>query len=76
VTEGNGGAHSPAFSAIRAGLIVGEHEVSFNGAGETIKITHSVTNRDVFARGAVQAALWLAQQEPGYYNMDDVLGIG
>lgn len=75
VTSGNGGAKQPSYAAIRAGHIVGEHEVSFVGEGEIIRIHHSVADRRIFARGALQAALWLAKKPKGYYSMDDVLGI-
>lgn len=74
VTAGNDGAHPPQFAALRAGFIVGEHEVSFVGQGEIISLKHSVTDRDIFARGAVQAALWLHGKAVGMYGMDDVLG--
>jgi len=73
--EGNEGTHEPTYASIRSGAIVGEHDVLFSGAGETINIQHTVTDRKVFARGAVQAAVWLAAQKPGFYAMDDVLGV-
>lgn len=73
IMEGNKGKHMPRFSDIRAGGIVGEHEVIFAGLGETIRLRHSVTDRTIFARGAVTAALWLARQQKGLYKMDDVL---
>lgn len=76
VLAGNGGSHPPAYSAIRAGHIVGEHEVMFAGQNEVIRLRHSITDRGVFARGAVHAALWLHDKKPGFYTMDDVLGIG
>lgn len=75
VVAGNGGAKQPSYAAIRAGYIVGEHEVVFAGDGEIIRIHHSVTDRRIFARGALQAALWLADKPKGFYSMDDVLGI-
>ena len=75
VTAGNGGTKQPQYSATRAGFIVGEHEVSFVGNGEIIRLHHSVTDRRIFARGAVEAALWLAKKPKGFYGMDDVLGI-
>lgn len=60
---------------IRAGDIVGEHTVMFGGMGERIEITHRVSNRDTFARGALKAALWLEGRKPGLYDMQDVLGL-
>ncbi len=75
VLEGNEGSHPPAYSSTRAGSIIGEHAILFAGTGETITIAHEITDRRVFAHGAVQAAVWLAMQKPGYYLMDDVLDI-
>ena len=63
------------FSAIRGGDIVGEHDVLFAAAGERIKLTHIATDRAVFARGALKAALWGQSQKPGAYDMFDVLGL-
>jgi len=64
---------SIGFSVVRAGDIVGEHTVIFAGAGERLEITHRATDRDVFARGALRAAEWLAGRSPGTYGMHDVL---
>jgi len=75
VEAGNGGKHPPQYAAIRAGFIVGEHEVQFTGQGEVITLKHSVTDRGVFARGAVLAALWLFGKAPGFYGIDDVLKV-
>lgn len=75
VLEGNHGSKQPSYAAIRAGHIVGNHEVIFSGNGETIRLHHSVTDRRIFARGAVQAAVWLHNKPAGYYSMSDVLGI-
>ncbi|WP_375280667.1 4-hydroxy-tetrahydrodipicolinate reductase [Pseudooctadecabacter sp.] len=63
------------FSAIRGGDIVGEHDVLFAAAGERIKLTHIATDRAIFARGALKAALWGQDQKPGAYDMLDVLGL-
>lgn len=60
---------------IRAGDIVGDHTVLFGGIGERIEITHKASSRDCFARGAVRAAVWLADKKAGLYDMQDVLGI-
>jgi 4-hydroxy-tetrahydrodipicolinate reductase len=65
----------PDFISVRAGSFVGEHEVMFAGTGETLTIKHSVTDRRIFARGAVHAAQWLHDKSPGYYTMEDVLEI-
>lgn len=63
------------FSAIRGGDIVGEHDVIFAGAGERIVLTHKASDRMLFANGALRAALWGQDQEPGHYSMADVLGL-
>lgn len=63
------------FSAIRGGDIVGEHDVLFATAGERIVLRHIATDRTIFARGALKAALWGQTQTPGEYDMMDVLGL-
>ena len=64
-----------AFHAIRGGDIVGDHTVLFAGMGELLELSHRATSRDVFAIGALQAALWVANQQPGLYRMKNVLGL-
>lgn len=56
----------------REGEVVGEHLVRFVSAGESIEIAHSVSNRRVFAEGALAAARWLVEQPPGRYRMTDI----
>ncbi|MFD1912677.1 4-hydroxy-tetrahydrodipicolinate reductase [Halodurantibacterium flavum] len=63
------------FSAIRGGDIVGEHDVIFAGEGERIILRHVATDRAIFARGALRAALWGQDKKPGTYSMVDVLGL-
>jgi 4-hydroxy-tetrahydrodipicolinate reductase len=63
------------FSAIRGGDIVGEHDVIFAGPGERIVLRHMATDRAIFAKGALAAALWGIGQKPGHYDMQDVLGM-
>jgi 4-hydroxy-tetrahydrodipicolinate reductase len=60
---------------LRAGDIVGEHTLLLAGPGERIELTHRAHSRENFARGAVRAALWIADKEPGLYSMADVLGL-
>lgn len=60
-------------SAVRAGTIVGEHEVIFAGTDEVIEFKHTAYSRSVFAKGAVEAAKFLAGKEPGMYDMGDVI---
>lgn len=63
------------FSSIRGGDIVGEHDVLFATAGERIVLRHMATDRGIFARGALKAALWGLDRKPGRYDMIDVLGL-
>ena len=64
------------FASLRGGDIVGEHDVTFAGAGERIVLRHIATDRGIFARGAVRAAIWGQDRDPGDYDMLDVLGMG
>jgi len=66
---------SIGFSAIRGGDIVGEHDVIFAGEGERVILRHLATDRTVFARGALRAAVWGQGKKPGQYDMMDVLGL-
>ncbi|QFT58551.1 4-hydroxy-tetrahydrodipicolinate reductase [Sulfitobacter sp. THAF37] len=63
------------FAAIRGGDIVGEHDVMFAAEGERIILRHVASDRSVFARGALKAALWGIGKAPGAYDMLDVLGL-
>jgi 4-hydroxy-tetrahydrodipicolinate reductase len=63
------------FTAIRGGDIVGEHDVLFAAAGERIILRHVASDRGVFARGALKAAMWGLGKSPGQYDMLDVLGL-
>lgn len=64
------------FATVRAGDIVGEHTVLFASEGERLEITHKASSRQTFARGAVRAAQWLSKQnQPGLFDMEDVLGL-
>jgi len=63
-------------AALRGGDVVGEHDVVFAGSGERIVLRHIATDRMIFARGAVKAALWGQDRKPGEYGMADVLGLG
>lgn len=63
------------FSVLRGGDIIGEHSVSFVADDEILTLSHSARDRGLFARGAVEAARWVALQPPGEYDMQDVLGL-
>ena len=69
------GANELGVHALRGGDVVGEHSVHFFGEGERLELSHRATDRRIFARGALSAALWMHGQAPGRYSMDDVLGL-
>lgn len=62
-------------AVIRAGGMVGEHEVILAAEAETLRLAHRATDRAIFADGALHAALWANGQKPGLYSMQDVLGL-
>ncbi|HEX4506520.1 MAG TPA: 4-hydroxy-tetrahydrodipicolinate reductase [Alphaproteobacteria bacterium] len=63
------------FASLRGGDVPGDHTVIFAGDGERLELSHRASGRDIFARGALRAALWAIGKEPGLYNMRDVLGL-
>lgn len=63
------------FASLRGGNVAGEHSVIFAGADERIELSHKATDRMIFARGALKAALWTRGKPPGLYDMLDVLGL-
>ena len=77
VRDGHTGARKAGnigFATLRGGDVVGEHEMIFAADGERLTLGHKASSRQVFAVGAVRAALWTRLQPPGLYNMRDVLG--
>jgi len=62
-------------TSVRAGAIVGEHTVLYAGPHELLELTHSAQSREVFAEGALRAALWLKDKRPGLYDYSDLLGL-
>ena len=76
--EGRGQARSEGqigFAALRGGGVIGAHEVRIASELEMITLSHDAFDRNVFADGAVTAALWAAEKPAGLYNMKDVLGL-
>lgn len=63
------------FASLRGGSVIGDHSVIFASDGERIELNHRGEDRSIFAKGAVKAALWLAGQPAGRYQMGDVLGL-
>lgn len=66
---------SIGISVFRGGDVIGDHTVTFAGVGECLELTHKASDRSLFAKGAVKAALWLKGKGPGLYSMRDVLGV-
>jgi 4-hydroxy-tetrahydrodipicolinate reductase len=76
VRDGHTGARPNGhigFATLRGGSVVGEHTVIFAGPAERLELTHRTESRDIFARGAMRAALWAQGKGPGLYSMADVL---
>jgi 4-hydroxy-tetrahydrodipicolinate reductase len=63
------------FASLRGGTVTGDHSVIFAGPMERIELTHRAEDRTMFAQGAVKAALWARDRQPGLYAMTDVLGL-
>ncbi len=78
VRDGHTGAREAGdigFATLRGGSVVGDHIVMFAGDGERIELSHRAESRDIFARGAVKAAIWAKGKKPGRYSMADVLDL-
>jgi 4-hydroxy-tetrahydrodipicolinate reductase len=76
--EGQTGPRRPGaigFATLRGGDVAGDHAVIFAGPGERLELGHRASSREVFAQGAIKAALWLHDRPPGLYAMADVLGL-
>lgn len=76
--DGITGAREPGrigFASLRGGTVAGEHQVIFATEGERIELGHRAESRTIFARGAIEAALWLVGKPAGRYTMADVLGL-
>jgi 4-hydroxy-tetrahydrodipicolinate reductase len=76
--EGHPGARTEkeiGVMTLRGGDVIGDHTLILAGPGERLELAHKATNRDLFARGALRAAQWLADKAPGRYGMNHVLGL-
>ena len=76
--DGITGARIPGhigFASLRGGTVAGDHQVIFAGDSERIELGHRAESRDVFAHGAIRAALWLRDRPHGRYDMADMLGL-
>jgi 4-hydroxy-tetrahydrodipicolinate reductase len=74
--EGRPGARKAGtigFAVVRGGDIVGEHQALLMGQGERIELGHRATDRSIFARGALEAAAWIAGRAPGQWTIEDVI---
>jgi 4-hydroxy-tetrahydrodipicolinate reductase len=76
--EGIVGERTPTeigMHAVRGGDVVGDHTVIFAGLGERVELAHKASSRETFANGALRAAQWVANRQPGLYDTQDVLGL-
>ncbi len=67
--------HSAPIASIRHGEVIGTHEINLVGEGETLSLVHKVTDRDVFARGALATAKLMIGQSPGLYELSELFGL-
>ena len=75
VRDGRGTDETVDTVSLRIADVVGDHELTFAGHFERLKLSHHAESRDVFALGALEAALWLTKKKPGLYDMADLLGL-
>lgn len=75
VMEGRRSKDQVSTLSLRLGGVVGEHTLTFAGPHETLELTHRAGSRDVFAAGALDAAVWLSRKKPGLYDMLDLMGL-
>ncbi len=75
VRDGRGNDEAVPTSSLRLADVVGEHSVIFAGSDERLELNHRSESRDVFARGALEAALWVVRKKPGLYDMLDWMGL-
>lgn len=61
------------FATLRGGDVIGDHTVIFAGEGERIELSHKASNRQIYSRGAVKAAIWTKNRKPGLYSIKDVI---
>ena len=72
---GERSANEIGVHSIRGGDVVGDHTVTFAGAGERLELSHKAASRETFALGALRTARWIVGKPPGLYSMEDVLGL-
>lgn len=75
VREGRRGKSGVATVSLRAGDIIGDHTLLLAGPDERLELSHQAQARSVFARGALEAAVWISRRRPGLYTMKDLLGL-
>lgn len=73
---GSGSRSKPQVVSLREGDVVGDHTLLLAGPEERLELVHRAQSRDVFARGALEAAAWLKGRKPGLYGMEDLLRLG
>jgi 4-hydroxy-tetrahydrodipicolinate reductase len=68
-----GSGRAPSYVSHREGEVIGDHIVQFSGVGEFIQLRHNALDRDIFARGALEAALRLSSKKPGMYSFSTIV---
>lgn len=75
IREAGGDLPEDQVVSLRSGDVIGEHTIRFAGPGEYVELTHRATSRDLFARGALRAAKWMAGKPAGWYTIEQTLGL-
>ena len=75
IAERTSGIKMHDIQSIREGEIIGDHTVTFESLEDTLVLTHHAKTRDIFAKGSLVAAKFLAKKKSGLFNMQDVLGL-
>ena len=75
VRAGSGAVEYPPIASLRLGGVIGDHSLIFASPFERLELTHHADSRDVFALGALNAALWIVGKNSGLYDMSDMLGL-
>ena len=75
VRDGRASAGKVEIASVRIADVVGDHQLIFGGPFERLTLSHQAESRDVFALGALDAAVWLVKKKPGLYDMRDLLGL-
>ena len=75
IAEQAAGKNVDEINAFREGEVIGDHDITFDTNEDVLTISHHAKDRSMFAKGALEAAAFLIDKQPGLYTMQDVLGL-